>query len=53
MTLLCLPLGIEILHVELGEDPYHADGERTRSSARRIAWSISVFATALASRSST
>lgn len=25
MTLLCLPLGIEILHVELGEDPYHTD----------------------------
>lgn len=25
MTLLCLPLGIEVLHVELGEDPYHVD----------------------------
>jgi len=27
MTLLCLPLGIEVLHVELGEDPYLLDGK--------------------------
>lgn len=25
LTLLCLPLGIEILHIELGEDPYEVD----------------------------
>jgi Dyp-type peroxidase family len=25
LTLLCLPLGIEIMHVELGEDPYEID----------------------------
>ena len=25
MTLLCLPLGIEVLHIELGEDPYETD----------------------------
>ena len=25
LALLCLPLGIEILHIELGEDPYHLD----------------------------
>lgn len=25
LTLLCLPLGIEILHIELGEDPYEID----------------------------
>jgi Dyp-type peroxidase family len=27
LTLLCLPLGIEILHIELGEDPYHVDAK--------------------------
>jgi hypothetical protein len=25
LTLLCLPLGIEIVHIELGEDPYEID----------------------------
>jgi deferrochelatase/peroxidase EfeB len=25
LTLLCLPLGIEVLHIELGEDPYEID----------------------------
>ncbi len=25
LTLLCLPLGMEILHIELGEDPYDVD----------------------------
>lgn len=25
LTLLCLPLGMEVLHVELGEDPYEVD----------------------------
>ncbi len=27
LTLLCLPLGIEIQHIELGEDPYELDGK--------------------------
>lgn len=25
LTLLCLPLGMEVLHIELGEDPYEVD----------------------------
>lgn len=25
LTLLCLPLGVEVLHIELGEDPYELD----------------------------